>query len=68
MHIYFSGMENQATTLVERINSDNSIVDVENDWKIVSIFIGGNDLCRSCTDPVDVSYMCRISLVKILTN
>ena len=53
----YRGMESQANTLVERINSDNSIVDVDNDWKIVSIFIGGNDLCRSCRDPVDVSFV-----------
>lgn len=27
-------------------------IDFENDWKIITVFIGGNDLCASCNDLV----------------
>lgn len=29
-------------------------VNFENDWKLVTIFIGGNDLCNYCFDQVSV--------------
>ncbi len=35
----------QATRLVQRLKEDKQI-DFQNDWKLVTIFIGGNDLCR----------------------
>ncbi|XP_070578244.1 phospholipase B1, membrane-associated-like [Ptychodera flava] len=39
----------QAQRLVDRIKAHKD-VDFENDWKIVTILIGGNDLCYYCTD------------------
>jgi phospholipase B1 len=26
-------------------------IDFVNDWKMVTLFVGGNDLCRFCNDP-----------------
>ncbi|PIK56148.1 putative phospholipase B1, membrane-associated-like, partial [Apostichopus japonicus] len=40
-------MPEQARELVERILADPE-VDNENDWKVVTLFIGGNDLCQYC--------------------
>ena len=31
---------------------DDGLMDIENDWKMVSIFIGGNDLCGYCNNQV----------------
>ncbi|XP_076815182.1 phospholipase B1, membrane-associated-like [Clavelina lepadiformis] len=43
-------MSNQATDLVRRMKTDNR-TNYENDWKLVTIFIGGNDLCALERDP-----------------
>ena len=37
--------------LVQRIKRESNI-DYETDWKVITIFIGGNDLCRYCKDKV----------------
>ncbi|XP_072032159.1 phospholipase B1, membrane-associated-like [Amphiura filiformis] len=42
-------MPEQAEKLISRLYDDPN-VDVESDWKVVSIFIGGNDLCSWCND------------------
>ena len=39
----------QAARLVQRFRESKEI-DFENDWKLVTIFIGGNDLCRYGTN------------------
>ncbi|KAH0505598.1 Phospholipase B1, membrane-associated [Microtus ochrogaster] len=39
----------QAQKLVSLMRADTTI-DFENDWKIITVFIGGNDLCASCND------------------
>lgn len=48
--------------MIERIlNSDD--VDVDRDWKLVTLFIGGNDLCQYCKDrerSKAVNYVARI--------
>ena len=36
----------QAESLVDRIKSDN----LDNEWKVITIFIGGNDLCAICEE------------------
>ncbi len=41
----------QARTLVSKITADATI-DVANDWKHVTLWIGGNDLCRACDGAV----------------
>nr|XP_006820487.1 PREDICTED: phospholipase B1, membrane-associated-like [Saccoglossus kowalevskii] len=45
-----TNMRRQAEDLVERLLFADS-VDYINDWKVVTIFIGGNDLCASCNFP-----------------
>lgn len=37
----------QASLLIQRIKND-PLIDNENDWKLITILIGGNDICRSC--------------------
>lgn len=32
-------------------------VNFENDWKLVTIFIGGKDLCEYCTDQVSLIFV-----------
>uniref|UniRef100_A0A8C7Y136 Si:ch211-214p16.3 n=1 Tax=Oryzias sinensis TaxID=183150 RepID=A0A8C7Y136_9TELE len=44
-----SGIPGQVRTLIDTMKADPS-VDFENDWKLVTLFIGGNDLCQYCTD------------------
>ena len=44
-------MPRQARNLVDRMVADPT-VDMANDWKMVSLFIGGNDLCSYCSDRV----------------
>ncbi|GFO11153.1 phospholipase b1, membrane-associated [Plakobranchus ocellatus] len=43
------GLLNQTITLVNEIKADSRI-DFESDWKVVTVFIGGNDLCAICYD------------------
>ncbi|PIK37687.1 putative phospholipase B1, membrane-associated [Apostichopus japonicus] len=40
-------MPEQARAIITKMQEDKS-VDFENDWKVVTIFIGGNDLCAWC--------------------
>ena len=42
-------MDEQAQRLVDRMRASNDI-NFENDWKMVTLFIGGNDLCDYCKD------------------
>ena len=41
----------QATAMVTKMKASTSI-DYLNGWKLVTFFIGGNDLCKSCKDEV----------------
>lgn len=41
------GIPGQVRTLINKMKSDPSI-DYANDWKLVSLWIGGNDLCTCC--------------------
>mgnify|MGYP002790766067 FL=1 len=40
-------MLQQAKDLVNRMKTSDNI-DFENSWKLITIFVGGNDLCHSC--------------------
>ncbi|CAF1145490.1 unnamed protein product [Didymodactylos carnosus] len=42
-------MLNQAQMLIDRIKADKTY-DFNNDWKVVTFFVGGNDLCDFCVD------------------
>ncbi|XP_051881411.1 phospholipase B1, membrane-associated [Pristis pectinata] len=37
------------------IMKNNTKIDFQNDWKIINLFIGGNDLCNYCTDSAHFS-------------
>ncbi|XP_031212080.1 phospholipase B1, membrane-associated isoform X2 [Mastomys coucha] len=43
------GLTAQARTLVNLMKADTTI-NFQKDWKIITVFIGGNDLCGSCND------------------
>nr|XP_006820486.1 PREDICTED: phospholipase B1, membrane-associated-like [Saccoglossus kowalevskii] len=45
-------MYDQTVDLINRLKTHESL-DYENDWKMVTLFIGGNDLCAYCHDPED---------------
>ena len=65
-------MPGQAENLVDKLQNDPDIegdIDYENDWKLITMFIGGNDLCRSCQNEVTsantlilLSDVCRLKL------
>lgn len=46
-----SELESQARKLINRIRGDSK-VDFNNDWKVVTILSGNNDLCDVCNDRV----------------
>ncbi|XP_077586998.1 phospholipase B1, membrane-associated [Stigmatopora nigra] len=41
----------QVRTLVDMMKNDTRI-DFHHDWKVITMFIGGNDICDFCTDTV----------------
>ncbi|XP_077095743.1 phospholipase B1, membrane-associated [Siphateles boraxobius] len=42
-------MVSQARAVITRMKEDSRI-DFQNDWKIITVFIGGNDMCAHCSD------------------
>ncbi|KAM9435049.1 phospholipase B1, membrane-associated-like isoform 1-T1 [Clarias gariepinus] len=55
---------NQAKVLVNRMKTDNRI-NFDSDWKVITMFIGGNDFCDSCENPLHYSpenFLKRIQL------
>ena len=44
-------MPRGAERLINNMTNDVRI-DYDNDWKMITMFIGGNDLCAYCEDPV----------------
>ncbi|CAD5125345.1 DgyrCDS13584 [Dimorphilus gyrociliatus] len=42
-------LPNQADKMIDRLKTTSDI-DFENDWKLITLFIGGNDLCGYCRD------------------
>ncbi|XP_029315903.1 phospholipase B1, membrane-associated [Cottoperca gobio] len=49
-----SGIPGQIRLLIDTMKN-NTAVDFENDWKLVTLFIGGNDLCQYCNDRASLS-------------
>ncbi|KAM4867303.1 phospholipase B1, membrane-associated [Thomomys bottae] len=47
-------MPDQARDLIERMKNSPEI-DLEKDWKLITLFIGGSDLCHFCENPEDHS-------------
>ncbi|ELT96572.1 hypothetical protein CAPTEDRAFT_188389 [Capitella teleta] len=65
-------MPGQADDLIERLKNDSRI-DFENDWKMVTLFVGGNDLCGSCNrwdryDPVIYEKNIEEAMQKLYDN
>ena len=48
----FSDMPGQANLLADRMIATLGANRFNNEWKLVTFFIGGNDLCSYCNDPV----------------
>lgn len=55
----YSDMLPQAKMLVSRLKS--TIADVDNKWKLVNFFIGGNDLCDACKDVNEFFFFINLS-------
>ena len=51
-------MPGQAELLVKRMKK-NPKIDFQNDWKVITIFVGGNDLCRFCYNKVGTQMESR---------
>ncbi|KAJ4938911.1 hypothetical protein JOQ06_028377 [Pogonophryne albipinna] len=58
-----SGMVQQVRVLVDKMKNDPGI-DFHNDWKVITMFIGGNDLCDFCKDSVFFSPSNVISRIR----
>ncbi|CAF0982921.1 unnamed protein product [Adineta steineri] len=43
-------MPYQAELLMQRLKNED-LCDWNNDWKVITFFVGGNDLCSFCEDP-----------------
>jgi len=43
-------MPNQARNLVAAMKKSSSGVNFQKDWKIITVFVGGNDVCKYCKD------------------
>ncbi|KAM9354838.1 phospholipase B1, membrane-associated [Pholidichthys leucotaenia] len=61
-----SGIPGQVRNLINAMKEDPT-VDFQNDWKLVTLFIGGNDLCQYCNDratysPQNYTYHMMTSL------
>eukprot|EP00066_Takifugu_rubripes_P028606 XP_011617872.1 PREDICTED: phospholipase B1, membrane-associated [Takifugu rubripes] len=52
--VSWRGIPNQVRRLIDTLKSDPT-VDFQNDWKLVTLFIGGNDLCQFCNDRASMS-------------
>ncbi|XP_012862289.2 phospholipase B1, membrane-associated-like [Echinops telfairi] len=42
-------------------------INFQEDWKIITLFIGGNDLCSSCKDPVPRAFVNLVVMLEIIT-
>ena len=51
----FRDLPGQADDLINRMRS-RSDIDMDNDWKVITMFIGGNDLCSHCQDRVSPQH------------
>lgn len=54
-------MPAQARDLVERMKNHPEI-DLESDWKLITLFIGSNDMCHYCENP-NTSPSCKVRFV-----
>ena len=47
-------MPRQAQDLINRLKDPNFKIDYNGDWKLITLFIGGNDLCDYCHNTVNI--------------
>ncbi|XP_006504111.1 phospholipase B1, membrane-associated isoform X2 [Mus musculus] len=57
------GLAGQARKLVDLMKADKTI-NFQEDWKIITVFIGGNDLCASCSNSTRFSPQNFIDNIK----
>ncbi|PKU48822.1 phospholipase membrane- hypothetical protein [Limosa lapponica baueri] len=55
----------QARNLVRLMKTDPRI-DFSADWKLITVHIGGNDLCNSCKDPVPKALVSLVDVMDLL--
>uniref|UniRef100_A0A2I3GJT3 Phospholipase B1, membrane-associated n=1 Tax=Nomascus leucogenys TaxID=61853 RepID=A0A2I3GJT3_NOMLE len=55
----------QARRLVDLMKNDTRI-HFQEDWKIITLFIGGNDLCDFCNDPVPRAFVNLVTVLEIV--
>ena len=48
-------MYGQAVTLVAKLYAEPQI-SLEESWKLITIFVGGNDMCQSCIPEFEADY------------
>ena len=53
VHQLSSEMPAQANILVDRMINRLGQAEFDSSWKLVTLFIGGNDACDVCNDDVD---------------
>ncbi|XP_053568782.1 phospholipase B1, membrane-associated [Bombina bombina] len=56
-------LPDQVRALIDQMNGDKRI-NFLNDWKVITVFIGANDLCASCTDSNFFSSVSFITHIK----
>uniref|UniRef100_A0A914C6N6 Phospholipase B1, membrane-associated n=1 Tax=Acrobeloides nanus TaxID=290746 RepID=A0A914C6N6_9BILA len=54
----------QAQRLLRVLKEHNDSIDIKNDWKLLNIFVGGNDLCAYCTNETEFSAENYVSNIK----
>ncbi|KAF7690291.1 phospholipase B1, membrane-associated-like [Silurus meridionalis] len=59
-----SDMQRQVEALVQRMKTDNRI-NFYSDWKVITMFIGGNDFCDSCQKPMYFSPENFVNRIKV---
>ena len=50
MYDFVHGPGNQVRYLQEQLEDKRQIIDIEKDWKLLSIFVGANDMCVQCEE------------------
>ena len=64
-------MLEQAGNIIARMTDPNDTrgIDFENDWKMATLFIGGNDFCGYCDDRViQQRHYPKMKLITILCD
>ena len=62
-------MPGDAIQLIHRLqrSDDAGKIDFKNDWKLATLFVGGNDMCDYCKEKVRrsiVFWICRLQISK----